>query len=508
MHTETSSNVDGCRNHDNDREICKDWELCGGCRYQGIPYEEQLAIKAAEVKNLLDAKEIKYGELLPIQPAPSIYAYRNKMEYTFGDMEKNGPTTLGMHPRGRFMSIITVDECQLVHEDFNTILRATLDFVDSKGYSHYHKKRHTGLVRHLIIRRGVHTGELLVNIVTASDAKATNPEIDGGAGGEVFDEQGYAEMIMNLDLENQVVGVLRTINDRLADAVYCDELRILSGRDYYNEEIMGLSFRVSAFSFFQTNVEAVENLYSYAVSLIDDFEGKTAFDLFCGTGTITQVLAKKASTVLGVEIVEEAVEVARQTAQLNGLDNCRFIVGDCFKVLDSIDDKPDVIVVDPPRVGIKNDALDKIIGYGVDQIVYISCNPKSLADNLYYFQYYGYRVESVKPFDNFPFTKHVETVTLLSHQSRRFAQIKVDTEELVDDNSLASPTYKNIKAWILEQYGVKMHTAYIAQVKRKYGLPMRECCHKSKNEDYVPQQVSEEQEKMIVDALKHFKAIK
>ena len=330
------------------------------------------------------------------------------MEYTFGDMEKGGTTTLGMHPRGRFMSIITVDECQLVHEDFNTILKATLDFVDSKGYSHYHKKRHTGLMRHLIIRRGVHTGELLVNIVTASDAKAD---------GEVFDETAYAEMIMNLPLDNKVVGVLRTINDRLADAVYCDELRILSGRDYYNEEIMGLKFRVSAFSFFQTNVEAVENLYSYAVSLIDDFEGKTAFDLFCGTGTITQVLARKARKVLGVEIVEEAVEVARQTAEMNGLGTCRFIAGDCFKVLDSIDDKPDVIVVDPPRVGIKNDAMDKIISYGVDQRVYISCNPKSLAENLYYFQYYGYKVESVKPFDNFPFTKHVECAVLLSRRS-------------------------------------------------------------------------------------------
>ena len=390
--------------------LCRDYESCGGCVYQGVPYEEQLKNKEGEVRGLLDAKSIQYGEFLPIQAAPSRYAYRNKMEYTFGDEVKNGPTTLGMHPRGRFMSIITVDRCQLVHQDFNVILRATLDFVESKGYSHYHKKRHTGLMRHLIIRRGVRTGELLVNIVTASDGAGR------GGVGEVFDEAAYADMIMELPLENQVVGVLRTINDRLADAVYCDELRILSGRDYYNEEIMGLKFRVSAFSFFQTNVEAVENLYTYAVSLIDDFAGKDAFDLYCGTGTITQVLARKARTALGVEIVEEAVEVARQTAQLNGLDNCRFIAGDCFKVLDSISDKPDVIVVDPPRVGIKNDAQDKIISYGVDQIVYISCNPKSLAENLYYFQYYGYHVESVKPFDNFPGTKHTECVALLKKE--------------------------------------------------------------------------------------------
>ncbi|MCF0141634.1 MAG: 23S rRNA (uracil(1939)-C(5))-methyltransferase RlmD, partial [Mogibacterium sp.] len=367
---------------------------------QGVPYEEQLANKFGEVKALLDSKEIKYGELLPIQPAPSRYEYRNKMEYTFGDMVKDGPTTLGMHQKGRFMSIVTVDECQLVHDDFNKILRGVLDFVSERGYSHYHKRKHTGLMRHLIVRRGVRTGELLVNICTTSE--------------EGFDEEGFVKMIGKLPLENEVVGILRTINDRLADAVYCDELKVLSGRDYYNEEIMGLKFRVSAFSFFQTNVDAVENLYTYAINLIDDFADKKAFDLYCGTGTITQVLAKKAREVIGVEIVEEAVEAAREAAALNGLDNCRFIAGDCFKVLDSIDDKPEVIVVDPPRVGIKTDALDKIIGYGVDQIVYISCNPKTLVENLYYMQYYGYEVVSVKPFDNFPGTKHVETVCLLS----------------------------------------------------------------------------------------------
>ncbi|MDO4487306.1 MAG: 23S rRNA (uracil(1939)-C(5))-methyltransferase RlmD [Bacillota bacterium] len=381
-------------------EICRDSNICGGCVYQGVPYEEQLANKEGEVRGLLEKKDIKYEELLPIEPAPDRYAYRNKMEYTFGDMVKDGPTTLGMHKKKHFMSIITVDQCQLVHDDFNKVLRGVLDFVTERGYSHYHKKTHKGLMRHLIVRRGVRTGELLVNVVTSSE--------------EGFDEKAFTEMILALPLENTVVGVLRTINDRLADAVYCDELKILYGRDYYMEEIMGLKFKVSAFSFFQTNVEAVENLYSYALSLIDDFENKTAFDLYCGTGTITQTLAKKACKVIGIELVEEAVEAAKSNAALNGLDNCEFIAGDVFKVLNTVEDKPEVIVVDPPRVGMSVDALDKIISYGVDQIVYISCNPKSLAENLYYLQYYGYRVKSVKPFDNFPGTKHVECVCLMS----------------------------------------------------------------------------------------------
>lgn len=382
------------------REVCRDKDICGGCVYQGVPYEEQLSNKFGEVKGLLDKKDIRYDELLPIEGAPSRYGYRNKMEYTFGDMEKNGPMTLGMHKKKHFMSIVTVDQCQLVHEDFNVILRGVLEFASSRGYTHYHKKAHKGLMRHLIVRRGIRTGELLVNVVTSSE--------DG------FDENAFVEMIRDLPLENQVVGILRTINDRLADAVYCDELRVLWGRDYYNEEILGLKFKVSAFSFFQTNVDAVERLYSYAVSLIDDFENKEVFDLYCGTGTITQVLARKAKEVIGIELVEEAVEAAKANAALNGLDNCRFLAGDVFEVLDSLPDKPEVIVVDPPRVGISSNALEKIIGYGVKQIVYISCNPKSLADNLYYMQYYGYEIKSVKPFDNFPGTKHVETVVLMS----------------------------------------------------------------------------------------------
>lgn len=383
-------------------DICRDSKLCGGCSYQGVPYKEQLKNKEGETKGLLDRKDIRYGEFIEIEPAPDRFGYRNKMEYTFGDMEKGGPMTLGMHRKKHFMSIVTVDECQLVHEDFNRVLRAVLDFVSSRGYSHYHKKTHKGLMRHLILRRGVRTGELLVNVVTSSE--------------EGFDEEAFTSMILSLPLENRVAGVLRTINDRLADAVYCDELRVLYGRDYYEEEIMGLKFKVSAFSFFQTNVEAVEKLYSYAIGLIDDFESKKVFDLYCGTGTISQAMAKSAGEVVGIEIVEEAVRAAEENAAYNGIENCRFISGDVFEVLDSLpeNEKPDVIVVDPPRVGISANALDKIIGYGVDQIVYISCNPKSLAENLYYMQYYGYEVRSVKPFDNFPGTKHTEAVALLN----------------------------------------------------------------------------------------------
>lgn len=234
---------------------------------------------------------------------------------------------------------------------------------------------------------------------------------------EGFDEEAYTAGLQALELNNELVGVLRTFNDNIADKVTCEELKVLYGRDYYMEEILGLKFKVSAFSFFQTNVEAVERLYSEALALIDDFEGKKAFDLYCGTGTITQVLALKAKEVLGVELVEEAVEAAKANARLNGLSNCKFIAGDVFKVLETVEEKPEVIVVDPPRMGMEMKAVDKIISYGVEQIVYISCNPKTLALNLQQFMYNGYEVKYAKPFDNFPWTKHTECICLLQKKA-------------------------------------------------------------------------------------------
>ena len=380
--------------------ICKHNDFCGGCIYQGMAYGQQLRIKEDEVLRLMAEKGVAAGKADPIEGCPSQYRYRNKMEYTFGDFEKGGPLTCGMHRKGNFMSITTVDSCQLVDEDFNRILSAAVEHAHRMGYSFYNKKSHKGLLRNLIIRKGVRTGQLLVNIVTSSE--------------EGFDEEAFAKTVLDLKLDNKVVGILRTFNDSLADAVINQAGRILWGSDHYEEKLCGLKFNVSAFSFFQTNVEAAERLYLEALALIDRIDGKKVFDLYCGTGTISQIMALKAKEVIGIELVQEAAEAAAKNAALNGLDNCRFVAGDVFDVLSTIDDKPDVIVVDPPRAGIQQKALDKILGYGVEQILYISCNPKTLMDNLRYMEYCGYRCDYLKPFDNFPFTKHVETVCLMS----------------------------------------------------------------------------------------------
>lgn len=386
-----------------DMPVCPHHEICGGCCYQGVPYEEQLKNKEGEVRGYFRDAGVTPGKFDPIEGCPMEYryAYRNKMEYTFGDLVKDGPLQLGMHKKKQFMSVVTVDQCQLVDPDFNAILRYTLDFCKEKGYAKYHKKLHSGLLRNLLIRRGVRTHELLVSIVTSTESE--------------FDAEGWKNGLLALPLNNKIVGISQTLNDVLADKVSCDKLNNLYGRDYYMEEIFGLKFQVNLFSFFQTNVEAVERLYREAIDLIDDFRGKRVFDLYCGTGTISQVMAKEADSVLGVEIVPESVEAARRNAQLNGLTNCEFVCGDVFKVLENRSDKPDVIVVDPPRAGMTPDAVNKIAAYGVPQIVYISCNPKTLARDLSGFKYLGYRTDYVKPFDNFPGTKHVETVALMSY---------------------------------------------------------------------------------------------
>ena len=381
-------------------DLCLHRVDCGGCIYQGVPYKEQLQLKAKDVLRHFKDNLVSFDDFLGIEGSPELYAYRNKMEYTFGDEVKGGPMTLGLHKQGRFMSILTTDQCQLVVQDFNRIIKATLDFCLEKGYPFYHKRSRKGLLRNLILRKGRRTGEILVNIVTSTQL--------------YFDGPAYADMLNDLELEDQLVGILHTENDNLADAVVCDKLNILSGRDYYYEELMGLKFRVSAFSFFQTNVLAAERLYTESLSLISDLAGKTVFDLYSGTGTIAQAAALQAKKVIGIELVGEAVEAARSNANMNGLPNCNFIAGDVKIILDQIEEKPDVIIMDPPRSGVQPKALEKILNYGVKQIIYVSCNPKSLAQNLATAMLFGYRVKTLKAYDNFPFTSHVECCVLMS----------------------------------------------------------------------------------------------
>jgi len=216
------------------------------------------------------------------------------------------------------------------------------------------------------------------------------------------------------ELDMKIVGILRTFNDSVADAVIDESHKILYGRDYYNEEILGLKFRVKAFAFFQTNIDAVERLYSDVLEVVPDVSGKTVYDLYCGTGTISQLMASKAKDVYGIDIVEDSIEAARYNTELNGIENCHYICGDVKEKLDEIPVKPDVIVVDPPRAGIHDKAVKMLCSYGIEEIVYVSCNPKTLCINLDLFRELGYEIKQIKAYDNFPLTKHCEVVVSMS----------------------------------------------------------------------------------------------
>ncbi len=384
-------------------EICALKDRCGGCFYQGVPYEEQLAKKEAFVRKCLAGAGLDPALLTQIRPSPSTAHYRNKMEYSFGAVGPDGTLALGLHERGRFLSVVDTPACLLAPEDFHILRAAILSHCQSRGYAPYNKKTHRGLLRSLVLRRGVRTGELLVNLVTTSSDE-----------GQALDEEAFCAALDDLPTEGKIVGVLHTINDNPADAIVCDTLRVLCGNAYYRESVLGLDFQVGAFSFFQTHVDAAERLYYDALALVPDLAGKTVYDLYCGSGTLTQAMALKAKRAIGVEISEDAVQSARVNAEKNGLRNCVFLQGDVGEVLSTLSEKPDAILVDPPRSGIAVKALREILSCGAGEIVYISCNPKTLAENLRGAVLYGYRPQGITAYDNFPYTQSVECLTRLA----------------------------------------------------------------------------------------------
>lgn len=388
--------------------VCGVFPACGGCMYQTMPYEEQLRMKDLQIRELLEDVLVREGQTDKdgkpdflwegIHGSPIEFCYRNKMEFSFGDEYKDGPLSLGLHKKGSTYDVLNTGDCKLVHKDMTDILTCVRDYFLERGVSYYKKLQHVGYLRHLLLRRGVTTGEILVHLVTTSQ--------------EEHDLEPLKELLLSLPLEGKIVGIMHIINDSLSDVVKSDETRILYGKDWFYETLLGLKFRISTFSFFQPNSLAAEVLYSVVRSYVEDARGMEVFDLYSGTGTIAQLLAPVAKEVIGVEIVEEAVEAARKNAELNGLSNCRFIAGDVLKVLDDLTEKPDMIILDPPREGVHPKALPKILSYGVKRIVYVSCKATSLAEDMETFLRSGYRLEKACCVDQFCQTVWTESVAV------------------------------------------------------------------------------------------------
>ena len=472
---------------------CSIFPECGGCMYQTMSYEKQLEMKERQVRELLDAalENAEYS-WEGIHGSPMEFRYRNKMEFSFGDAYKDGPLTLGLHKKGSTYDVLTASDCKLVHEDMTKILSCVHEYFLKLNASYYKKMQHTGYLRHLLLRRGVTTGEILVHVITTSQ--------------EEYDLEPLKNQLLALPLEGKIVGIMHIINDSLSDVVQSDETRILYGQDYFYETLLGLRFKISTFSFFQPNSLAAEVLYSVVRQYIGDTKDKVVFDLYSGTGTIAQLAASVADEVIGVEIVEEAVEAARENASLNNLKNCRFIAGDVLKVLDDLTQKPDVIILDPPRDGIHPKALPKILSYGVDHIVYISCKATSLARDLPAFLEAGYHLEKACCVDQFCQTVHVETVVLLSKGEVDSKKIRVEfsLEDMDMSEFQDGATYTQIKDYVLEHSGLKVSNLYISQIKRKCGIEVGKNYNLPKSEDSRQPMCPPEKEKAIREAFKYF----
>ena len=426
---------------------CPHFPACGGCSYRTLSEEAQISMKREQIRRLFasdlepemkgtegkaedmpgDAQDLKpvYEGILS---SPAYDGYRNKMEFTFGDAEKGGEIQLGMHERGSFFNIVTVDQCRIVDGDVQKILREVLLFARESGLPCYHRTGHIGIFRHLLIRKAFRTGEILLDLVTSGQGEglrensAARPDEEYRENTEKetgeLNFQDLIDRLLKLDLEGEITGILHTVNDYVAAAIINDRTDLLYGRDYIVEKLLDLSFKITPFSFFQTNTMGAEVLYETVRRFVGDTKGKVIFDLYSGTGTIAQILAPLAEHVTGVEIIPEAVEAARENAKRNGLSNCEFLCGDVLKVVGELQRKPDIIVLDPPREGVNPKALPKILAFQVPRIVYISCKATSLKRDLISFRLAGYRLLRLQAVDLFPGTPHVETVVLLSKAER------------------------------------------------------------------------------------------
>ena len=377
---------------------CRHFGVCGGCRFQDYAYEKQLAAKEAQVRDAL----VRLGGFTeppvePIVPADRQYGYRNKLEYSFAPTEEG--LVLGFHRAGRWDEVIDVEECLLTTDVGNAIREAVKRWAREEGLEAYDQETGTGYLRHLVLREGRNTGQALVLLVTAP--------------GERFDADFLVETLTAFP---EVRSIHWAVNDRPAEVTNLPS-RLLWGEEWIEEELCGLRFRIRPNAFLQTNTAMAERLYGLARDAAQLTGRERVYDLYCGTGTIGLSLASEAESVWGVEISEESVACAIENATLNGIENAQFFAGNVGQSLEELREKagpPDVVVVDPPRAGLAGKALRRTGALRAPRLVYVSCNPTTLASDLAVLRDdFGYTLERCTPVDMFPHTPHIESVSLL-----------------------------------------------------------------------------------------------
>ena len=490
---------------DRTEAVCENAVRCGGCQLQHYRYDRQLDYKQNKVKNALVrmggfAADFIDSVMEPVIGMDNPYNYRNKAQFPVGK-DKEGNTVIGFYA-GRTHSIIDSRYCYIQSEVSNKVVSIIRSWIERYGISPYEETKHSGLIRHILVRNGFKTGEVMVCLVVTSKKV---PALDK-----------LVELLGDID---GLVSVCLNINKDKTNKILGDKIINVYGRDYIEDYIGDVKYRISPLSFYQVNPVQTEKLYSTALDFAGLTGNETVWDLYCGIGTISLFLAKSAKSVLGVEIVPQAISDAKVNAQINNIDNALFTCGAAEDVEDFLTENelqhiygnPDVIVVDPPRKGCDSKLLDTIISHSPERIVYVSCDPATLARDLKILCEDVYEIKRVRACDMFGMSGHVETVVLLSQLKQKpddYINVTIELDDVDITSAETKATYDEIKKYVAEHNaGMKVSNLYISQVKRKCGIEVGKNYNLPKNEDSRQPQCSEDKERAIVEALEHFKMI-
>ena len=471
---------------------CPVYKKCGGCAFRHISYEAELRHKAEFVQSNLRRLGGLDPVMLPITPSPLVQGYRNKAQYPI--REYDGKIEAGFFAK-RSHRVISCASCDLQPAFFEQILEYTKQFLEEYHISAYDEQTGKGKVRHLYIRCGEVSGEVMVCLVVNSERLPHAAE--------------YVEGLLKVC--PQVVSVVLNINREQNNVILGQKCITLYGKDTIEDTLCDVRFELSPLSFYQVNRQAAEKLYRLAAEMAQ-FEGnELLIDLYCGAGTIGLSMTSKVRELIGVEIVPDAVENAKENAKRCGVENARFICADAKEAAAQLAAEnlhPDVIVVDPPRKGCDLEVLQAIAAMAPKRLVMISCNSASLARDCKELEALGYHLEKAAPVDLFPRTTHVETVVLLSKlNTKQHIEVELNLDELDLTSAESKATYDEIKAYVLEKHGLKVSSLYISQVKRKCGLDVGQNYNLSKKEDAKVPQCPPEKEAAIIDTLRHFQMI-
>ena len=499
---------------------CDFYRQCGGCQLQALRYEKQLEFKENKIRNnliRLGGFEAKYvdARMEPIVGMEEPWHYRNKAQYPVGTDKEGNPVT-GFYA-GRTHSIIANTDCALGAAENKEILEAVLAYMKENRIPAYDETTGKGLVRHVLIRKGFTSKEIMVCLIVNTD-KTSLPQQD--------------KLLAKLTKIGNMTSISISLNREKTNVIMGKEIHTIWGSDTITDTIhvrdmqaegypftgKALTFSISPLSFYQVNPVQTEKLYSLALEYAGLTGQETVWDLYCGIGTISLFLAGSAKKVCGVEIIPQAIEDARANAARNGIDNAEFFVGKAEEVLPAFYEKqdaasemrhPDVIVVDPPRKGCDTDCLDTMLKMQPERIVYVSCDSATLARDLRILCDGGYEIQKIRGVDQFGMTVHCETVCLLSklHEAKHHVSVKLDMDEMDITSAESKATYEEIKKYVLEETGLKVSNLYIAQIKDKHGLEKRENYNLSKSEDARQPKCPKEKEKAIEGALRHFQMI-